>query len=246
MVQDLPAIEPSLMIQCIAIDDEPLALALLEDNISKVPFLQLVAKCGDAFEAMKILEHHAVDLLFIDIQMPGITGLQFIETLPKKPMVILITAYKQYALEGFSLNVIDYLVKPVELKRFIAACNKARELHQLRNASSDPAHADPGYFFVNADYSLVKVMKDDIIWIEGLKDYLKLHLKSSSKPLITRMNMKDMADQLPTAKFIRIHKSYIVSIESITALRKNSVFIKDLELPVGDTFREAVMRLTGG
>ena len=126
------------MLTCIAVDDEPLALSLLEDNISKVPYLKLVAKCGDAFEATKVLQEQTIDLVFIDIQMPGLTGLQFIESLTQKPMVILITAYKQFALEGYSLNVIDYLVKPVELKRFMAACNKAWELYQLRNVVNRP------------------------------------------------------------------------------------------------------------
>ncbi|MBS1564819.1 MAG: response regulator, partial [Bacteroidetes bacterium] len=123
------------MLNCIAVDDEPLALQLLADNISKVPYLHLVASCSDAFEATKVLQEQAIDLMFIDIQMPGLTGLQFIESLARKPMVILITAYKQYALEGYHLDVVDYLVKPVAMDRFIKACNKAQELHQLRVAA---------------------------------------------------------------------------------------------------------------
>ncbi len=234
------------MMKCIAIDDEPLALALLEDNISKVPYLQLVASCGDAFEAMKALQEHTVDLIFIDIQMPGMTGLQFIESLSTKPMVILITAYKQFALEGFSLNVVDYLVKPVELQRFINACNKAHELFQLKQAASTASPGQlPTYFFVPADYSLIKILFNDITWIEGLKDYLRIHLKSSTKPVITRMTLKEMEEQLPAGQFIRVHKSYIVGVDSITAVRKSSVFIKDMELPVGETYRDAIQKLTG-
>jgi two-component system, LytTR family, response regulator len=234
------------MLQCIAIDDEPLALALLEDNISKVPFLHLVAKCSDAFEATQVLQENKIDLVFIDIQMPGLTGLEFIESLSHKPMFILITAYKQFALEGFSLNVVDYLVKPVAINRFIAACNKANDLFQLKNkAETKHDGTQPDYFFVNADYSLVKVLFRDITWIEGLKDYIKIHLKSGNKSLITRMSLKEIEEQLPHDTFLRIHKSYIISVESITAVRKNNVFINELELPVGETYRESIQKLTG-
>jgi len=236
------------MLRCIAVDDEPLALELLEDNISKVPFLQLVAKCSNAMEAMKVLQLQSVDLIFLDIQMPGLTGLQFIQSMANKPMIILITAYEKYALQGFNLDVTDYLVKPVSLDRFVKACNKAWELHQLKNKpatnNSTPVSA-PDYFFVNVDYSLLKINFADIIWVEGLKDYVKIHLKSTTKSVITRISMKSIEDQLPSAKFLRIHKSYIVSIENLTAIRKNSVFIKELELPVGENYREVVNALTG-
>jgi DNA-binding LytR/AlgR family response regulator len=236
------------MLNCIAVDDEPLALELLEDNISKVPFLHLVAKCSDAMEAMKVLQQQSVDLIFLDIQMPGLTGLQFIQSMANKPMIILITAYEKYALQGFNLDVTDYLVKPVSLDRFVKACNKAWELHQLKTkplVSNTTPTLVQDYFFVNVDYSLLKVNFADIIWIEGLKDYVKIHLKSSSKSIITRISMKSVEEQLPSAKFLRIHKSYIVSIDQITAVRKNSIFIKEMELPVGDNYREAVNALTG-
>ena len=169
------------MLKCLAIDDEPLALELLEDNISKVPYLQLVASCNNPIEAMQILQHEQVDLIFLDIQMPGLTGLQFIQTIQQKPMFILITAYEKYALEGFNLDVVDYLVKPVALERFIKACNKAWELHQLKTKKNIPGE-QPSYFFINADYSLIKVVFTDIMWIEGFKDYLKIHLKSTKNP----------------------------------------------------------------
>jgi len=234
------------MLQCIAVDDEPLALDLLEDNISKVPYLNLVAKCGDAFEALKVLQNHPIDLIFIDIQMPGLTGLQFIESLAQKPMVILITAYKQYALEGYTLDVVDYLVKPVPIDRFIKACNKANALFEMKNANKQiPGNARLDYFFLNVDYSLLKIMFNDIIWIEGLRDYIKIHLKSTTKPVVTRMAMRAIEEQLPTDQFIRIHKSYVVSIDSIIAVRKNSVFINEQELPVGETYRDSIAKLTG-
>jgi len=232
--------------RCIAVDDEPLALDLLEDNIRHLPYLELVAKCNDAFEAIKVLQETNVDLIFLDIQMPGLTGLQFIESLPHKPMIILITAYEKYALEGFELDVTDYLVKPVALPRFIKACNKARELYQLKH---QPAVTHPGttpeFFFVNADYSLLKINVADIIWIEALKDYIRIHLVGTAKPVVTRMPLKQVEEQLAPARFIRIHKSYIIAVAHITAIRKNSVFIGTMELPVGDNYREAVAALTG-
>jgi len=234
------------MIRCIAIDDEPLALELLTDNISKVPYLQLVAACDNAMEAMKILEQQPVDLIFLDIQMPGLTGLQFIQTLKEKPMFILVTAYEKYALDGFNLDVVDYLVKPVALDRFIKACNKASELYQLKTKSKQPAaETNLGYFFVNVDYSLLKVIFDDITYIEGLKDYIKIHLKSTSKAVITRMSMKSLEDELPATQFIRVHKSYVVSLKHVTAVRKNSVFIDAMELPVSDNYRDTIALLTG-
>ncbi|NIG57450.1 LytTR family DNA-binding domain-containing protein [Chitinophaga sp. Cy-1792] len=231
------------MLKCIAVDDEPLALDLLEDNITKVPYLQLVAKCNNAFEAIEVLQQQHVDLIFLDIQMPGLTGLQFLQSMANKPMVILITAYEKYALEGFNLDVTDYLVKPVPLERFIKACNKAHELYQLKTVTR--AIIEPEFIFVNVDYSLFKVVFDDIIWVEGLKDYVRIHLKSSNKPVITRMSIKSMEEQLPGRRFMRIHKSYIVAVACITAIRKNSVFLDTLELPVGDTYRDSLQALTG-
>ena len=229
------------MLRCIAIDDEELALELLEDNIKKVPYLHLVAACGNALEAMKVLQEEPVDLIFSDIQMPGLTGLQFIQSVPQSCMFILITAYEKYALEGYTLNVIDYLVKPVPLDRFIKACNKAWELHNLKNKIAPTAKAEaPDYFFINVDYSLLKVVFGDIVWIEGLKDYVKIHLRTTDKPLVVRLSLKSLEEQLPPAAFLRIHKSYMVSKNSITAVRKNSVYIKTTELPIGDNYKEAV------
>ena len=229
------------MLRCIAIDDEELALELLEDNIKKVPYLQLVASCSNAFEAMKVFQEQPVDLVFTDIQMPGLTGLQFIQSVPQSCMFILVTAYEKYALEGFNLNVVDYLVKPVALDRFIKACNKAWELHQLKNKGPATIHSEAGdYFFINVDYSLLKIVFSDVIWIEGLKDYVKIHLKSSDRPVVARLSMKALEEQLPATLFLRIHKSYIVSKDAITSIRKNSIFVKTMELPIGDNYKETI------
>jgi len=232
------------MLHSIAIDDEPLALGLLADYISKIPFLQLEATCENAFEAAKVLQEKEIDLIFIDIQMPGLTGLQFIQSLAKRPMVIIVTAYKKFAPEGFDLDVVDYLVKPVGLDRFMKACNKAQELQQLRAAGSG-AGSGAEFFFLPVDYSLVKILFEDIIWVEGSGDYVKIHLKSAAKPLLVRVSIRAMEGELPADRFIRVHKSYILAVGSITAVRKNSVFIKDLELPVGEMYRELMRKLTG-
>lgn len=232
------------MLKCIAVDDEPLALELLEDNISKVPFLELVDKCENAIEAMKVLKEKEIDLVFLDIQMPGLTGLQFIESVSQKPMFILVTAYEKYALQGFDLNVVDYLVKPVPLDRFVRACNKAYDYYLSKQKPAENA-AVLNYFFVNVDYSLLKVNFPDIMWIEGLKDYVKINLKSTSKPVVTRMSMKSIEDALPSSKFIRVHKSYIIAVDYVTAVRKNNVFIGQTEIPVSDSYPGALAAIIG-
>ena len=231
------------MLRCLAIDDEPLALELLEDDIRQVPYLKLEGKCTNALEALKFLQEQTVDLIFLDIQMPGLTGLQFIQSLTNRPMIILVTAYEKFALEGFNLDVVDYLVKPVPLDRFIKACNKALELHNLRSKKAEGSSIEPEFLFVNVEYSLLKIEFADILWIEGLKDYIRVHLKSNSKPVITRMSMKSIEEELPSSKFIRVHKSFIVSVSAITSVRKNSIFIGTEEIPVGDNYKEAVNML---
>lgn len=229
--------------RCIAIDDEPLALELLVDNISKLPYLHLVAQCENALEAMKIMEKESVDLIFLDIQMPGLTGLQFIQSMTVKPMIILVTAYEKYALQGFDLEVTDYLVKPVPLDRFVKACNKAKELFELKKQTR--TDNDDDYFFVNVEYRQVKILYADIIYIEGFKDYIKIHLKSLPNPVVTRLPMKTIEEQLPAKAFMRIHKSYIVSTTFVTATTKSSVLLGNLELPVSDSYKENMLLLTG-
>jgi len=230
------------MIKCLAIDDEPLALQLLADNISRIPFLELVDSADDAFAANVIMQEKPVDLIFVDIQMPGITGLQFIQSLVKKPMVIIVTAYKQYALDGFALDVVDYLMKPVSLDRFMKACNKARELYELKQSAEQGSLSNHDYMFVNVGYSLMKINFAEITYIEGLKDYIQIHRSTSPKAVIVRMSMKDIENNLP-ANFHRIHRSYIVNTSKITAIRKNSVFIDDKELPVSDSFKSVINKL---
>jgi two-component system, LytTR family, response regulator len=232
------------MIKCIAVDDEPLALALLQDNIRQVPSLELVASCNTAMEALSILNAQEIDLIFLDIQMPGLTGLQLLQSLSNKPMVILITAYEKYALEGFNLDVIDYLVKPVPFERFLKACNKAVDYFRLKKNVPAESYPWSEYFFVNAEYGLVKIVFSEIRLIEGLKDYLKIHL-GETRPMIIRMSLKSIEEKLPPGKFFRIHKSYIIALSHITAIRRNSVFLGDLELPLSDLYKDDLMREIG-
>lgn len=231
------------MMQCIAVDDEKLVLELLVDNIKQVPYLQLVKACRNAMEAIEVLQKEKINLIFLDIQMPKLSGLQLIQTLQQPPMVILITAYEQYALEGYNLNVVDYLLKPVSLERFLKACNKAKELFDLRN--DKPAKEEyPDHIFVNVEYTLVKILFSDILFIEGLKDYIKIHLASSAKPVLTKMSLKAMEEKLPNDKFIRIHKSYIVAADKITVIKRDLINIGAHEIPVSDFYKENLTKIT--
>ena len=227
------------MLRCLAIDDEPLALELLEDNISQVPFLELKGKCSNALEAMKLLNEETIDLIFLDVQMPGLTGLQFIKSLTQKPMIILVTAYEKFALQGFDLDVVDYLVKPVPLDRFIKACNKALELHSLRTKQSETTEtAAPDYFFVNVDYSLLKVEFADIQWIEGLKDYIKVYTTGEDKPVLSLNSIKSLEQKLPEDKFMRVHRSFIVNLDRIDTIERSRIIFGKVYIPVSDQYKD--------
>lgn len=227
------------MMRCIAIDDELLVRELLEDSIRQVPFLQLIKTCKNAMEAMEVMQHEQVDLIFLDIQMPRLTGLQFLRSLKQAPMVILVTAYEQYALEGFELHVVDYLLKPFSFERFLKACNHAYELFRLQHKTSEV----PKDFFVYVEYVQVKIVVADITYIEGLKDYIKIHLSSSAKPVLTRMTIKAVEEKLPPPAFIRTHKSFLVAAKKITAVKRDLVVIGDKEIPVSEFYKENVTRM---
>jgi two-component system, LytTR family, response regulator len=250
------------MINCIAVDDEPLALDLLADNILNVPYLNLIKKCRTAFDALDVLEREEIHLIFLDVQMPRLTGLQFLNALNnKKPMVVMVTAYEQYALEGFNLNVTDYLMKPVAFERFYQACEKVKVLFDLQNkdhlAAKMPENAvytdlsrdyregssSPHFFFVNVEYSLVKILSDDILVIEGMKDYLKIHLASQPKAVITRMSFKAIEEKLPMHLFFRVHKSFMVNTSKIQSMRNGMIFINKHEIPLSENMREELMKV---
>ncbi|MEJ2904827.1 LytR/AlgR family response regulator transcription factor [Pedobacter panaciterrae] len=225
------------MIKCIAIDDEKLVRDLLEDNIRQLPFLELIKTCKNALEAYEVLQTEQVDLIFLDIQMPGLSGLQFLQSLQHPPMVILVTAYEQYALEGFNQQVVDYLLKPFSFERFLKACNRANELFRLQHNQNNDVNEIQD-FFVNVEYTLVKIVVADIEYIEGLKDYIKIHLSTSDKPVLTRMTMKAMEEKLPANSFVRTHKSFLVVVQKITAVKRDFVCIGNKEIPVSEFYKE--------
>jgi DNA-binding LytR/AlgR family response regulator len=230
------------MMRCIAVDDEKLVLDLLVDNISQVSYLHLVKACRNAMEAMEVLSAEKIDLIFLDIQMPKLGGLQLIQTLQHPPMIILVTAYERYALEGYNFDVVDYLLKPVSFERFLKACNKAKELFDLKNDNTNLQ--SPDHLFVNVEYTLVKILFADILFVEGLKDYLKIHVASSPKPILTKMSLKAMEDKLPAGKFIRVHKSFIVAMDKVTIIKRDFVCVGTQEVPVSDFYKENLSRLT--
>jgi len=230
------------MMRCVAVDDEKLVLDLLVDNISQVPYLHLVKACKNAMEAVEVLQLEKIDLIFLDIQMPKLSGFQLIQTLQHPPMIILVTAYEKYALEGYDLNVVDYLLKPVSFERFLKACNKAKELFDLKNDTT--TEQSPDHLFVNVEYTLVKISFADILFVEGLKDYLKIHLASSPKAILTKISLKAMEEKLSAGKFIRVHKSFIVAMDKVTIIKRDFVCIGSQEVPVSDFYKENLSRLT--
>jgi len=230
------------MLNCIAVDDEKLVLDLLVDNIRKVPFLNLVQRCRNALEAANVLQQEKIDLLFLDIQMPGLNGLQFLESLYNPPMVIFVTAYKEYAFDGFNLDAIDYLLKPFSFERFLKACNKAHERFSLQQNPS-PKKDLPDYFFVYVEYNQIKINISEILYIEGMKDYVKIYITSSNKPVMTKMSLKSLEEKLTEYRFARIHKSYILSTNKVTAIKRDLICIGSIELPLSDNYREQVAKM---
>src|SRR5260221_1539946 len=224
--------ENLVKLKCLAVDDEPYALRLMEEEIRKVPFLEFVAACPSAEKAIPYLQS-GIDLLFMDIQMPNVTGTQFLRTLENPPMVIITTAYEQFALEGFELNVVNYLVKPIVFDRFMKAVTKAKELFMLRQ---DKSFNDEPFFFVRANYKEMKIFCSDVLYIEGLKDYVKIFLTSQPRAILTRQNLKGMESILPPGIFFRIHNSFIVNVSKITTFQKAQVFISKLAIPIGEKF----------
>jgi two-component system, LytTR family, response regulator len=232
------------MIRCILVDDEPLALDLLEDSLKHVNYIQVVGRCRTAAEAIILLQKDDIDLLFCDIQMPGLNGLQLVKSLIKKPMVIFVTAYEKFAIEGFELDVIDYLVKPVPLERFLKACYKANIQFELRKKTPEEIANKRNHFFMHADYNLVKVNFNDIEYVEGLKDYVKVNLANQAKPIVSRTSIKALQLQLPLGQFYRVHKSYIINIDHVLYIRRGKVITTNAELPLSDNYRDVINKMT--
>jgi len=228
-------------LNCIAIDDEPLALDIIEDYIKKVDFLKLVKKCYRATEAIDIIEKEDINLIFLDIQMPGITGVQLMKSVKHIPPVIFTTAYSDYAVEGFELDAVDYLVKPFTFERFLKAVSKAYSLHKLKNNSNIEELNTGNCIFVKSDYKNIKINFKDISYIEGLSDYIKIHLESGEN-ILSLQSLKGFNEKLPNS-FMRIHRSYIISIDKIKSIQKNRVFIDKKELTVGESYKDSFLKV---
>lgn len=239
----------TVKLKCIAVDDESLARKLLVEYISQLPFLELARTCKNAFEAMEALQEEEVDLMFLDIQMPGMLGTKFLASLPEKPMVIFVTAYDNYAVESYDLDVVDYLMKPVSLERFTKAAYKALEKAQKETAPPpSPIAAPPpdeptaDSFFVNVEYALVRVSIPEITHIESMKDYVKIYLTTAVKPVITKSTLKGIEEKLPAHLFMRVHKSFIVCLDKIESIRSHQIHIGKHEIPVSEANMEELLR----
>ncbi|MCF6181713.1 MAG: LytTR family DNA-binding domain-containing protein [Lutibacter sp.] len=234
--------------KCLIIDDEPLAVELLEDFVSKVPALKLIATCSNAIEASTILQTNKVDLIFSDIEMPDFSGIEFIKSLDVKPLFIFTTAYSHYAVEGFNLNAVDYLVKPIPFHRFLKAVNRAQELFLLKNEEPKQVaqtQDSPNFIFVKSDYENIKLNFEDIKYFEGLKDYIKI-FSTSHKPILTLSNFKKIEEKLPRDTFIRVHRSYIVSLKYINSVQRNRILIDNVRIPIGQNYKDEFIRRIGG
>lgn len=240
-----------MMLNCIAVDDEPLALGLICSFIEKTPFLNLKNSFSSGIKAMEMLHESNVDLIFLDIQMPDLTGIQMARLLEgqpgqAKPRVIFTTAFNNFAVEGYKVDALDYLLKPFDYEEFLKAANKARSYTELvRQASSVPTPISASsveqedYLFLKVEYQLIRVAVKDIIYIEGLKDYVKVYLENADKPLLTLTSLKALEQKLSPKIFMRVHRSYIVALDKVSAVTKNSLNIKDRNITIGDQYREA-------
>jgi len=224
------------MIRCLAIDDEPLALQQIAAYINKVPFLELAAQCQSALEARQFLSDDRVDAIFCDINMPDLNGMDFVKSLTAPPLVVFTTAYSEYAIEGFKVNAVDYLLKPFGMQEFMRAANRLQE--RLSIPASAPAETDDT-LFLKTDYRIVKVNIPDIRYVEAMSEYLKVWIEGEAKPIITLLSMKKMEERLPD-NFMRVHRSYIINLDKIQEVNKNRVIMDtDTYLPIGDLYKEA-------
>ncbi|MEM6264811.1 MAG: LytTR family DNA-binding domain-containing protein [Bacteroidota bacterium] len=237
-------------LNCLIVDDEPLAREGLAGYVAKIPFLKLVGVAENAFEAMEMIHSHEIDLMMLDIHMPELTGIEFLKSLTDPPIVVFTTAYPSYALEGYQLDVLDYLVKPISFDRFMRAATKARDFHALRLKAqavtpSGNEKKVEAYFFVKCDHKLEKIQLKELLFIESMQNYVGLYTPKGR--LVTLATLKSMAEQLPDDRFIQVHKSYLVAMEKVDGMEGNQLLIGEFKVPVGRSYKEMVMsRLING
>lgn len=230
------------ILKCIAVDDEPLALKLVQTFIEQTPFLDLCASCDNAVEAMTLIKEKQPDLVFLDINMPNLTGMELARLLQEQPgptpKIIFTTAYNHYAIEGYRVNAIDYLLKPFSYEEFLRAANKVLQITEEASNHYHPITADDEFIFLKVEYQWVRISLKDISYIESLKDYVKVHLDDSQKTVLSLISLKALEEKLPSTKFMRIHRSFIVCLDKINAISKNSIFIGKTEITVGEQYKE--------
>lgn len=236
------------VIKCLLVDDEPLALTVLEGYVNTTPFLELVAKCTSAIQAMEVIEKQEVDLVFSDIQMPNLNGIDFSKILLQKNIkLVFTTAYQEYALEGYKVNALDYLLKPIDYSEFFASANKAKiailgEATPANTTTQISAPFKEDYLFVKSDYKLVKIVMKDLIYIEGLKDYVKFYTVDSEKPILSLMSMKSLEEELKGKNFMRVHRSFIVNLDKITTVERNRIVFGKKYIPVSEKYKEVFLQ----
>jgi DNA-binding LytR/AlgR family response regulator len=228
-----------MMIKCLAIDDEPLALKQLNSYIHITPFLEVVALCRSAFEAMEYLASNEVDLMFVDINMPELSGMDFVKSLVQKPQIIFTTAYSEYAIDGFKVDALDYILKPISYTSFLKAANKAHTWFELNRKQTEPAQTFPDSLFVKSEYKMVRVFLSEIKYIESSNEYIQIHLENGT-PVTTLIRLKAMEEQLPKDKFMRVHRSFIVNLEKVKVIERNRiVFDGNVYIPVSEQYRQS-------
>ena len=231
-------------IRCIIVDDEPLALDLLQKYVEKTPFLQLQARCGSAFEAMQVLQQQEVELLFLDIQMPGLNGMEFYKSVRHRQKVIFTTAYEQYALEGFKVDALDYLLKPFNYEEFLTAATRAASWFGMQRQAPPAGLRD--FIFVKSDYKLVKIDLPAVLYFEGLKDYVKIWLEGQPRPVLSLMSLKALEAQLPERQFMRVHRSFIVNLNRVETVERGRIVFGEVYIPVAEKYREAFQEFIAG
>ena len=223
-------------------DDEPMALNLVESYVEKTPFLELKQKCSSAIEAMEFIKEQPVDLLFLDIQMPDLTGLEFSKMLPKETRVVFTTAFDQYALEGFKVEALDYLLKPFDYAEFLAAANKANHYFSLlKGKPQNEVSEAKEFLFVKSEYKQLRIKLSDVLYFEGLKDYIKIWLKDNPKPILTLMSLKSLQEELPETQFLRVHRSFIVSLKNIEVIERSQIIINNQRITVSEQYKPAFL-----
>ncbi len=236
-----------MKIKCIAIDDEPLAVKKMAVYIQKIPFLELVAECRSAYEAMNIMSEGNIQLMFIDINMPEISGMEFVKSLPNKPYIVFTTAYSEYAVEGFEVDAVDYLLKPITFSNFLKAANRVKNLIELTDSNKkEVIRATADHLFVKSEYKLVRIELSDIKFIESQHEYIKIHL-INNKPVMTKLSMKSIEEKLPSDRFMRVQRSYIVNLSKIQVIERNRiVFDGKVYIPVSEQYKAIFQKYIDG